>query len=170
VGAQLLIDGYNLSRSGAVPLSGDPRSEAGRQELCGLLAGYAAGKGFRLTVVFDGRGAGRPGRGRTAFKGGTALFSSATESADDVIREMARNAPAGTVVVTSDRGLAGTLPSRSVAVVSCEEFGDRLFAFQLGRVKGTDDEAHPVRRDGKKGEGRRQKKKDRKREARLRRL
>lgn len=170
MGAQLIIDGYNLARSNALPLEEDPRSEEGRRELCGMLAGYAAGKGFRLTVVFDGRGAGRPDRSRTAFRGGTALFSSASESADDVIRDMARNAPAGTVVVTSDRGLAGTLPSRAVTVVSCDEFADRLFALQLEAVKGSADEDHPSRRNEKKGEGHRQKKKDRKREALLRKL
>jgi predicted RNA-binding protein with PIN domain len=170
VGAQLLIDGYNLARSGALPIGEDPLSEAGRKELCGLLAGYATAKGFRLTVVFDGRGAGMPARSRTAFKGGTALFSSASESADDVIREMARNAPAGSVVVTSDRGLAGTLSSRAVTVISCDEFADRIFAFQLKAVKGSDDGDHPSRRNEKKGKGHRQKKKDRKREALLRKL
>jgi len=170
VGAQLLIDGYNLARSGALPLEEDPLSEAGRQELCGLLARYAAAKGFLLTVVFDGRGAGRPERSRTAFKGGTALFSSAFESADDVIREMARNAPSGSVVVTSDRGLAGTLPSRTVTSITCGEFGGRLFAFQLETVKGSADGDHVSRRDRKKGEGHRQKKKERKREALLRKL
>jgi predicted RNA-binding protein with PIN domain len=170
MGAHLLVDGYNLARSGAVPLSEDPLSDAGRQELCGFLAGYAMRKRFRLTVVYDGRGAGKPERTRTAFKGGTALFSSAIESADDVIREMARNAPSGTVVVTSDRGLAGTLSSRSVTVVSCGEFGERLFTFQLETVKGSADEDSPARRDGKTGEGHRQKKKDRKREALLRKL
>jgi len=87
-----------------------------------------------------------------------------------VIREMARNAPAGTVVVTSDRGLAGTLPSRAVTAIPCGEFADRLFAFQLETVKGSGDEDHPSRRNGKKGEGHRQKKKDRKREALLRKL
>jgi predicted RNA-binding protein with PIN domain len=170
VGALLLIDGYNLARSGAIPLAGDPRSEAGRQELCALLSGYAAGKRFRLTVVFDGRGGGRPERNRTAFKGGTALFSSAFESADDVIRDLARSASAGTVVVTSDRGLAGTLPSRSVAVVSCEEFGERIFAFQVETVKGSADEEPSSRRNGKKGEGHRKRKKDRKRDVLLRKL
>ena len=170
MGALLLIDGYNLARSGAVPLADDPLSEAGRQELCALLSGYSAKKGFRLTVVFDGRGAGRPERSRTAFKGGTALYSSALESADDVIRDLARNAPAGTVAVTSDRGLAGTLPSRSVAVVSCEEFGERLFSYQLETIKGSPDEQPPGRRNEKKGEGHRKKKKDRKRDARLRKL
>jgi predicted RNA-binding protein with PIN domain len=170
MGAQLIVDGYNLARSNALPLEEDPRSEEGRREFCGMLAGYAAGKGFRLTVVFDGRGAGRPDRSRTAFKGGTALFSCASESADDVIRDLARNAPVGTVVVTSDRGLAGTLPSRSVAVVSCDEFAGRLFAFQLEATKGSADEEPSFQRDGKKGEGHRLKKKDRKREALLRKL
>jgi predicted RNA-binding protein with PIN domain len=170
MGAPLLVDGYNLARSGAVPLAEDPLSEGGRRELCALLAGYAAGKGFRLTVVFDGRGAGRAERSRIAFKGVTALFSSASESADDVIREAARNAPAGTIVVTSDRGLAGTLSSRAVTVVSCDEFADRLFAFQLETIKGTADGEPPARKDGKKGEGHRQKKKERKREALLRKL
>jgi predicted RNA-binding protein with PIN domain len=170
MGAHLLVDGYNLARSGAVPLSEDPLSDAGRQELCGLLAGYAMKKGFRLTVVYDGHGAGRPGRSRTPFKGGTALFSSALETADDVIRDLARDAPSGSVVVTSDRGLAGTLSSRSATTVTCGEFGERLFAFQMETVKGSADEDRSARRHGKTGEGHRQKKKDRKREALLRKL
>lgn len=170
MGAHLLVDGYNLARSGALPLSGEPASEEGRQELCALLAAYARDRGFRLQVVFDGRGAGRSERSRAAFKGGTALFSSAFESADDVIRELARNAPAGTVVITSDRGLAGTLSSRAITVVSCVEFAGILSDFRIGDIKGSGEgDAAPPRR-GKKGEGRRAKKRDRKREAVLRRL
>jgi predicted RNA-binding protein with PIN domain len=170
MGAHLIVDGYNLARSGALPLSDDPASEAGRQELCALLAGYARKKGFRLTVVFDARGAGSPERSRTAFKGGTAHFSSAFESADDVIREMTRSAPGGTVVVTSDRGLSGTLPSRAVTVVSCAEFAGRLLDFRIETVKGVSDEDESARRSGKKGEGHKAKKKDRKRESILRKL
>jgi len=170
MGAHLIVDGYNLARSGAVPLSEDPASEEGRRELCDLLSGYARGKGFRLTVVFDGRGAGRPERTRTAFKGGTACFSSLSETADDVIRDMARNAAAGTVVVTSDRGLAGTLPSRAVTAVPCEEFALRLFDFRLESVKGASDPDEAGRNRGKKGEGHKAKKKDRKRDVVLRKL
>ena len=169
MGAHLLVDGYNLALSGALPLSGDPTTEAGRQELCGQLADYARKKGFRLTVIFDGRGAGRRERSRTAFKGGTAHFSSASESADDVIREMARSAPAGTVVVTSDRGLAGTLPSRAVTVVSCAEFAGRLFDFGIETIKGTSED-ETARHRAKTGEGHKAKKKDRKRESVLRKL
>jgi len=45
VGAHLFIDGYNLALSGVLPLAEDPRSEAGRQELCGLSRGTPPGKG-----------------------------------------------------------------------------------------------------------------------------
>ncbi len=170
MGAHLLVDGYNLARSGALPLEEDPVSDAGRKEMCAILADYAGKKGFHLTVIFDGQGAGARERNRSAFKGGTALFSRAFESADDVIREMAGNAPSGTVVVTSDRGLAGTLSSRSVTVVSCDDFGDRIFGFLYESVKGSTDEDPSARHGAKKGEGYKAKKKDRKREAALRKL
>lgn len=172
MGAHLVVDGYNLARSGALFLSEDPVGESGREELCALLAEYARGKGFRLTVVFDGRGAGRAERTRTAFKGGTAVYASARETADDVIREIARGAPAGLVVVTSDRGLAGTLAARAVTVVSCGEFAERLEARRMAALKGTEDDARggPGRAQPKKGEGHRMKKADRARDRTLKKL
>ena len=171
MGRDLIVDGYNLARSGAVFLSKDPAGPEGRAELCALLSGYARGKGFRLTVVFDARGAGTPGRTRYAFPGGVALFTSRSETADDVIRNLSRGAPSGTVVVTSDRGLAGTLASRDVTVVSCEEFADRLAADpREGRKGGVDEEEGKERRKGKKGEGHRKKKRERGRGRVLRKL
>jgi len=162
MGSHLIVDGCNLARSGAVFLSEDPAGPEGRAELCALLSGYARGKGFRLTVVFDARGAGTPGRTRQPFKGGTAIFSSRSETADDVIRDLSRGAASGTVVVTSDRGLGGTLMSRDVTVVSCEEFADRLAADpHEGRKGAVDEEEDEERRKGKKGEGHRKKKRER---------
>jgi predicted RNA-binding protein with PIN domain len=162
MGRHLVVDGYNLARSGELFLQHDPASPAGRSELCALLSSYARAKGFRLTVVFDGHGSGKHERSREAFKGGTAVYSSRAETADDVIRELARGAPAGTVVVTSDRGLAGTLPGRSAAVVSCGAFAARLFDFRMEAMKGTAN-GEEARRPAKKGEGRREKKADRRR-------
>jgi len=172
VGAHLVVDGYNLARSGALLLSEDPAGPAGRDELCALLADYARAKGFRMTVVFDGRGAGRPERTRAPFKGGTAVYASARETADDVIREIARDAPAGLLVVTSDRGLAGTLSARAVTVISCPEFAERLEARRMAALKGTDEEdkAGAARDRAKKGEGHRLKKADRARERTLKKL
>ena len=171
MGRYLIVDGYNLARSGAVFLSEDPAGPEGRAELCALLSGYARGKGFRLTVVFDARGAGSPGRTRQHFKGGTAIFSSRSETADDVIRDLSGGAASGTVVVTSDRGLGCTLPSRNVTVVSCEEFAGRLAAVQReGRKGAEEEEKGEERRKGKKGEGHRKKKKERDRGRVLRKL
>lgn len=163
----LIVDGYNLARSGELLLEHDPVSPAGRSELCALLSAYARAKGFRLTVVFDGRGSGRSGRSREGFKGGTAVYGSRAETADDVIRELAREASAGTVVVTSDRGLAGTLAGRQAVAVSCGEFAARLFDVRMEAVKGAAD-SEEERRPAKKGEGRRAKKADRRRNRILR--
>jgi predicted RNA-binding protein with PIN domain len=170
MGSHLIVDGYNLARSGAFSLSEDPAGPEGRAEFCALLSGYARGKGFRLTVVFDARGAGTPGRTRHAFPGGIALFSSRSETADDVIRDLSRGATSGTVVVTSDRGLGGTLPSRNVTVVSCEEFAVRLAAVQREGEKGAEEEESKGRRKEKKGEGHRKKKRERDRVRVMRKL
>ncbi len=160
----LIVDGYNLARSGAMFLSEDPAGPEGRGELCTLLSGYARKKRMRLTVVFDGRGGATPERTRQAFPGGTALFSSRSETADDVIRDLSRGASSGTVVVTSDRGLRGTLSARDVTVVSCEEFAGRLAALQFERMKGdVGEEEDEGKRKKKKGEGHRHKKSERRR-------
>lgn len=170
MGRQLIVDGHNLARSGELPLAGSPGDEEGRAELCALLGDYARGKGLRLTVAFDGRGGGHPDRTRVPFKGGTAVYSARHESADDVIRSLCRDAPGGTVVVTSDRGLAGTLSARAVAVLSAREFAERLFAFHMERIKGASDagEEEEAPRREKKGEGHREKKRDRQRSRALR--
>ena len=168
----LIVDGHNLVLSGEIPLGADPASPEGRSELCALLSSYAIKKGLRLTVVFDGRGSGNSERSRQAFKGGTALYSSRTETADDVIRDITRNAAVGTIVVTSDRGLAGTLPSRKIPVVSCGELSARLYNQWLANLKGGVDgkELPSGGSPRKKGEGHKPKKQERKRDRLLRKL
>jgi BRCT domain type II-containing protein len=99
------------------------------------------------------------------------VFSSRFETADDVIRDLSRSAAAGTIVVTSDRGLRGTLSTRDVTVVSCEEFADLLAAVPLEGGKGAaDEEEREGKRKEKKGEGQRKKKRDRERDRTLRKL
>jgi len=171
VGGHLIVDGYNLARSGALPLEGEPGSAEERGALCSLLSAYARKKGLRLTVVFDGRGSGSPERTRSAFKGGKAVYSSRSETADDVIRDLSRSAPPFTIAVTSDRGLAGTLPSRNIVVISCEEFATYLFDNWVAEIKGgPEDDSRSERTGGKKGEGHRPKKQERKRDRLLRKL
>ncbi len=171
MGARLLVDGHNLLRAGALPLSSDPSGPEGRQELCALLSAYSRAKGFRLTVVFDSPPGNSGARAALPFKGGTSIYAAARETADDVLRDLARGAGRGTVVVTDDRGLAGTLSAREVTVVPCGTFAARIEAAALESVKGGAEEDAPHRRGTeKKGEGRRLKKRERRREDLLRKL
>ncbi len=171
MGTRILVDGHNLLRAGALPLSSDPLGPEGREEICALLSSYARARSFRLTVVFDSP-AGQPGgRASVPFKGGTAIYAAPRETADDVLRDLARGAGRGTVVVTDDRGLADSLPSREVTVVPCRAFAARLEAAALESVKGGAEDAVPHRRGTeKKGEGRRLKKGERRREDLLKKL
>jgi predicted RNA-binding protein with PIN domain len=99
----LVIDGYNVTKSGygSLPL------EAQRQRLVTGLGSLAARSGAEVTVCFDG--AALDSRvAVTSPRGVRVLFSRPGETADELIRRLVRNEPAGrpVVVVSSDREVA----------------------------------------------------------------
>jgi predicted RNA-binding protein with PIN domain len=95
----LIIDGYNVTKSGY----GDLSLADQRARLVGALAPLAAQSGAEITVAFDG-GAKPPAQPATP-RGVRVLFSAADEIADDLIRRLVTAEPAGrpVVVVTSDQ-------------------------------------------------------------------
>ncbi len=98
----LIVDGYNVTKSGYGELS----LEQQRQRLSRTLSGLAAQTGSEVTLVFDGaeriHGAATPPRGVRV------LFSKKGETADDLIRRLVRAEPPGrpVVVISSDREVA----------------------------------------------------------------
>jgi predicted RNA-binding protein with PIN domain len=100
--AHLLVDGYNVTKTGYGELS----LEHQRSRLITGLGGIAAQTGAEVTVVFDGaeRIVGLP----PAPRGVRVLFSKKGETADDLIRRLVRAEPAGrpVVVISSDREVA----------------------------------------------------------------
>jgi predicted RNA-binding protein with PIN domain len=100
--AHLLVDGYNVTKSGY----GDLSLEQQRSRLITGLGGIAAQTRAEVTCVFDGaeRIVGLP----PAPRGVRVLFSKKGETADDLIRRLVRAEPAGrpVVVVSSDREVA----------------------------------------------------------------
>jgi len=97
-GAHLIVDGYNVTKTGYPELSLAEQ----RDRLIRTLAALAARTSVEVTVVFDGAAvttARPPGRGIRV------LFSPPGVIADDVIRDLVRAEPAGRVliVVSSDR-------------------------------------------------------------------
>ena len=102
-GAHLIVDGYNVSKTGFADLSLSDQ----RDRLIRSLAALAARSSVEVTVVFDGAAvtaARPPGRGIRV------LFSPAGVIADDVIKALVREEPEGrvVVVVSSDRQVAET--------------------------------------------------------------
>lgn len=95
----LLVDGYNITKTGYPDLSlADQRAR-----LVGSLAALAARSGAEVTVAFDGGT--RPPAQQAAPRGVRVLFSEADEIADDLIRRLVDAEPPGrpVVVVTSDQ-------------------------------------------------------------------
>ncbi|MGH3716437.1 MAG: NYN domain-containing protein, partial [Micromonosporaceae bacterium] len=98
----LVIDGYNVTKSGYGELS----LEQQRKRLVSGLGGLAAQTGAEVTVAFDGaeRVVGLP----PAPRGVRVLFSHKGETADELIRRLVRAEPAGrpVVVISSDKEVA----------------------------------------------------------------
>ncbi len=100
--AHLVVDGYNVTKSGF----GEISLEQQRSRLIGAMAGLAAQTGAEVTVVFDGaeRMVGLP----PAPRGVRVLFSRKGETADDLIRRLVRAEPVGrpVIVISTDREVA----------------------------------------------------------------
>lgn len=100
--AHLVVDGYNVTKSGygGLPL------EAQRSRLVVALAALAARTAAEVTVVFDGTDV--PGVRTQAPRGVRVIFTPAGEIADDWIRRLVAAEPSGrpVVVVSSDREVA----------------------------------------------------------------
>ncbi len=113
-GAHLIVDGYNVSKSGF----GEMTLLDQRDRLTRLLSGLAVRTSAEVTVVFDGAAVVAPLQSR---RGVRVLFSPPGVLADDVIADLAAAEPVGRVlvVVTSDadvvrrvrRSRARTAPS-----------------------------------------------------------
>lgn len=104
----LVVDGYNVTKTGYPELS---LSEQ-RERLTRQLAALAARTSAEVTLVFDG--AGVVAVPTTAPRGVRVLFSDPGVLADDVIRALVTAEPEGrpVVVVTSDRAVADSVRRR----------------------------------------------------------
>jgi predicted RNA-binding protein with PIN domain len=103
--AHLIVDGYNVSKTGYPDL---PLADQ-RTRLVGQLAALAAQTGIEITLVFDGSGvSAAPTRGSRGLR---VLFSDAGVLADDVIRELVAVEPHGrpVIVATSDRAVVNSV-------------------------------------------------------------
>ncbi|RJQ87118.1 MAG: hypothetical protein C4519_01170 [Desulfobacteraceae bacterium] len=134
----IVIDGYNLIRQSSHLADLDSKDlQAGREALVDALAAYKKIKAFSITVVFDGTAAppGMPRRDR--IKGIELCFSRPGESADAVIKRMARNQREKLLVVSSDREIADYAAAQGAGIIKADEFEQRIMMARLLETKGT---------------------------------
>lgn len=120
--AHLVVDGYNVSKTGYPDL---PLADQ-RARLVGQLAALAARTSVEITVVFDGAGVmTAPTRGS---RGVRVLFSDPGVLADDVIRALVAAEPEGrpVVVATSDRAVVESVQRRGAHAVASTVLLGRL--------------------------------------------
>jgi len=143
-----LVDGYNAIRRwpelAAAERHGLP---AGRDALCALLSRAARASGDEFTVVFDGAQAGGVGHGGPGVR---VIFSSARESADRVIAQMAA---AGGAVVSSDREVMRAAARAGAVVITVDEFLARIERLVRQAARPTDDADPDAEGGGEEGDG-----------------
>ncbi|UCF91688.1 MAG: NYN domain-containing protein [Desulfobacterales bacterium] len=169
----IIIDGYNLIRqSQSLSLLDDQDIQMGREALVDTLSAYRKRKSHRITVVFDGTQAPPFSPPRDRKKGITIKFSRPGESADAVIKRMARQEKENALVVTSDREIVNSAAASGAATISARNFEDKLVrtTHQDGGG-GADDELKGwTPNTQKKGPRRRFSKRLRKNRAKIKRL
>jgi len=119
--AHLVVDGYNVSKTGFGSLALDEQ----RRRVVDGLAVVAARTGAEVTCCFDGQEGAMPPGG---FARGVRVRFSVGEIADDLIRRLVRAEPAGrvVVVVTSDQAVARDVEATGAWVVPAATLVARL--------------------------------------------
>ena len=122
---RILVDGYSLLHSWPELAEGSPRhSEAARDALVEMLTHYQDACGTPVTIFFDGRGRRKMKPKNQGGKSVEVLFSTAGQTADDLIERAAhRFQPYGEVlVVTDDFAERDTVSNFGGSVAGCENF------------------------------------------------
>ena len=164
--AQIFIDGYNFLWA-----SGEHRPEAiddfqqARDHLIARLAGHPRLARHQVTVVFDAYKTDATSSSIDMIGGIRVQFSRGGETADDVLKEAAREHRDAAIVVSSDREVARFAEKQGCGVLGSHEF-DRVLLEEINLEE--DDEEALYERPAKKGPSRRDPKARRKALARLR--
>ena len=169
----IIIDGYNLIRqSKSLSILDLQDIQLGRDTLVDMLAAYKKIKPHRITVVFDGTTAPLLSQQRDRRKGISIIFSHKGESADTVIKNLARKERQRALVVSSDQDIVQSATANGAATVSANDFENKL-------TMSMDMDGLQIDRDDyigwkpttkKKGPSRRLSKQQRKNSAKIRKL
>ena len=169
----IIIDGYNLIRQSKSLSRLDLQDiQLGRDTLVDMLAAYKKIKSHRITVVFDGNTAPLFSQRRDRRKGISVIFSHKGESADSVIKKMARKERQRALVVSSDQDIVQSAAASGAATISANKFENKLtMSFDIKGLQVDRDDYDGWRpTTKKKGPSRRLSKRQRLNTAKIRKL
>ena len=174
----IIIDGYNLIRqSDSLRRLERFSLEEGRNELIKRVAGYRRLKGHKTTVVFDGWMDGSAREEHLKETGVHVVYSRRGETADEVIKRMARAERGGEIiVVTSDRDVADSAVKAGCVAIPSPEFEARIKEEEMKAMlygdETSEEDDYTLPRDGtrKKGTARKKSKRERQAQRRLSKL
>lgn len=170
----IIIDGYNLIRQSRVFSELDRQDlQIARDALIEVLALYKRMKPHKITVVFDGINAAADASNRSRQRGIDIRFSRKGESADSVIKRMARREREGALVVSSDREIVHFAAFQGAATIDSPLFEEKVaMAAAVGHSAGTGEENHTgwIPSTKKKGPSRRLSKKERRNRTKISKL
>ncbi len=166
----LIIDGYNLLHANRPPAHiNSTQLQWERERLIARISTYQKKKSCGLTVVFDGWQDGWVMETTEKRKGVEIIFSRKGEKADEVIKRLAKEKGSGAVVITSDREVARFAQRTGVAVISSEQFREKLEMASSPAIEEGESEEE-ARGGKKKGPARRLSKKEKRARAASRKL
>ena len=135
----IIIDGYNLiHRSETFNEYHAADIESARDSLVDALAAYKRLKPHKITVVFDAWNAPAGAIRKDRRKGIHIQFSSASETADHVIKRMAAREKVKAMVVSSDREIVNYAESQGAATISAKLFEERIHLAASDMTDDTD--------------------------------
>jgi uncharacterized protein len=174
VALHIVVDGYNVIGSDK-GLRGD--LEGKRDRLIEQLQRYRQKKGYPVTLVFDGWRSGWPTEVQRHTGGIRVIYSQQGETADNVIKRLAREMGSGCVVVSSDREVRRSAEGSGAAAVYVTEFSARLKNMDRIGLKSEEEDTEEIEaspqvqsRPTKKGNPRRLSKIERRRREKLKKL
>lgn len=137
----IIIDGYNLLRQSDELVELERIDlELARNHLIKMLSGYKRAKSLKIVVVFDAHISGNLSQSSYMEKGIRVLFSKVGQSADDLIKKMARETGKELVVVTNDHDIIDSIKRMGNISISSNDFLMKIEMAKYFLDKGIDEE------------------------------
>lgn len=171
----IVIDGYNLIRQSNTLSNFEKQDiQLGREMLLDRLVSYKKIKRHKITVVFDGTNAPSFSPRRDRLRGIDIVYSRSGETADSVIKRIARKERGKSMIVSSDRDIVNFSEKQGAATISSTDFEQKMKVAVFMGMKGIEPESEDpsgwIPSTKKKGPRKRLSKRDRKSRIKIKKL